>query len=67
MNKRVAKKKYKKALEVMKTSRKTEIGVTIINQIAVEKTGKLCDVMEKRSSLILLKHPKIQYFNAKVD
>lgn len=63
MNKRIAKKKYKKALEVMKTSRKTGIGVAIINQIAVDKNGKQCDVMEKGSRIITLKRPKIQYFN----
>lgn len=63
MNKRIAKKKYKKALEVMKTSKKTGIGVAIINQIAVDKNGKQCDAMEKGSRIITLKRPKIQYFN----
>lgn len=63
MNKRIAKKKYKKALEVIKTSRKTGIEVTIINQIAVDKNGKPCDAMEKESRIITLKRPKIQYFN----
>ena len=63
MNKRIAKKKYKKALEAMKTSKKTGIGVAIINQIAVDKSGKQCDAMEKGSRIITLKRPKIQYFN----
>lgn len=63
MNKRIAKKNIKKALEVMKTSRKTGIGVTIINQICVDKNGKPCDAMEKGSRLITLKRPKIQYIN----
>lgn len=63
MNKRIAKKKYKMALEVMKTSRKTGIGVTIINQIAVDENGRPCDAMEKGSRIIILKRPKIQYFN----
>lgn len=64
MNKRIAKKKYKKALEIIKTSRKTGIGVTIINQIVVDENGKPCDVMEKGSRLITLKRPKIQYFKS---
>ena len=63
MNKRIAKKNIKKALDVMKTSRKTGIGATIVNKIAVDKNGNPCDAMEKGSRLITLKRPKIQYFN----
>lgn len=62
MNKRIAKKKYKKALDIAKTSRKTGIGVVIIGQIFVDENGKQCDAMEKGSRLIILKRPKIQYF-----
>lgn len=63
MNKRIAKKNIKKASEVMKTSRKTGIGVAIINQITVDKNGQPCDAMESGSRLIRLKRPRIQYVN----
>ena len=64
MNKRIAKKKYKKALEIMKTSRKTGITVKIINQISVDTNGKICGAMEKGSRIITLKRPKILYFQS---
>ena len=68
MNKRQGKKRYKKALEIMRTSRKTGIGVTIINHVFVDKNGKQCvamDAMKKGSRMIMLKRPKIQYYKTK--
>jgi len=62
MNKRQAKKNYKKALQIMKTSHQTGLGVKIINQAFVDKNGKMCDAMESDSRFITLKRPKIQYF-----
>ena len=62
MNKRQSKKRYKKALELMKTSRKKRIGVAIINQISVDENEKPCDAMQSGSRMIMLKRPKIQYF-----
>lgn len=61
MNKRIAKKKYKKALELMKNGRETGITVTIINQIYVDENGKTCNPQDKGSRLITLKRPKITY------
>lgn len=61
MNKRVAKKRYKKALEMGKAG----AGVVIINQMSVDKNGKPCDAMEEGSRLITLKRPKIQYYSKK--
>lgn len=64
MNKRIVKKKYKKALEAIKTSRKTGVAVVIINQIFVDENGKPCDAMKKGSRIITLKRPKIQYIKS---
>lgn len=61
MNKRIAKKKYKEALDVMKTSRETGVGVTIVNHCIVDKNGKPCNPQDKGSRFITLKRPKIQY------
>ena len=65
MNKRIAKKRYKRAVEMMKTSRKTGIGVMITNSIPVDKTGKPCEDHKKVAGTIILKRPKIQYFKSK--
>lgn len=65
MNKRQAKKRYKKALEHMKATRKNGIGVMIVNQRIVNKNGKAHDVMQKPQegySLVKLKRPQIRYF-----
>lgn len=61
MNRRIAKKKYKKVLEIMKNSVKTGIGVNIVNQISVDKNGKPCNAMQPGIRLITLKRPRIQY------
>lgn len=62
MNKRIAKKKYKKALEAMKNSVQTGVGVVIVKHNWVDKNGKPCEAMESGSRFITLKRPKIQYF-----
>lgn len=64
MNKRIAKKKYKQALEARRTARKTGISVMIINQIFVDENGKPCDAMKKGSRLITLKRPMIRYIKS---
>lgn len=64
MNKRQSKKRYKKALELIKDSRKKGIGVSIINQISVDENGKPCDAMKRGSRLITLKHPQIRYIKS---
>ena len=64
MNKRIAKKKYKQALEARKTARKMGISVVIINQMIVDKNGKPCDAQEKGSRWITLKRPKIRYIKS---
>lgn len=63
MNKRVAKKKYKKAVEIMKNPKAHGLAaVMIINQACVDKNGQPCDLMEDPNSrMILLKRPKIIY------
>lgn len=63
MNKRVAKKKYKKAIEIMKDPKANGLAaVMIINQVCVDKNGQPCDPMETSNSrMILLKRPKIIY------
>ena len=63
MNKRIAKKKYKKALDVMNTSRRTGTRVLIINQAFVDKNGKPCNPQDEGSRFITFKRPKIQYIN----
>lgn len=65
MNKRQAKKRYKKALELMKASRKNGIGVMIVNQRIVDKNGKSYDVtkeMQEDYHMVKLKRPQIRYF-----
>lgn len=63
MNKRIAKKKYKKAVEIMKDPEVHGLAaVMIINSVCVDKNGQPCDPMEKLNSrMILLKRPKIIY------
>ena len=55
MNRRIAKKKYKTAMELMKTSTKDGYTVSIINQIFVDKNGT------EGARLITLRRPKIVY------
>lgn len=62
MNKRQAKKRYKKAVEFLKAARKEGVGVSITNQIYVDENGKKCDAPQKGGRLIMLKRPQIRYF-----
>lgn len=62
MNKRQSKKRYKKALELIKAGRKADVSVSIINQIYVDGNGKKCDFPQKDGRLIMLKRPQIRYF-----
>lgn len=62
MNKRIVKKQLKKALETIKTSRQTGVGVCIVTHIFVDQNGKQCDATTKNSRYITLQRPKIQYF-----
>ena len=61
MNRRIAKKKYKAAMELMKTSTKDGYTVSIINQIFVDKNGKRCSSETEGARLITLRRPKIVY------
>ena len=63
MNKRIAKKKYKKAVEIMKNPKAHGLAaVMIVNQACVDTNGQPCDPMENPNSrIILLKSPKIIY------
>lgn len=63
MNKRIAKKKYKKAVEIMKNPKAHGLAaVMIVNQACVDTNGQPCDSMENPNSrMILLKRPKIIY------
>lgn len=63
MNKRQAKKKFRKALELMETGRKTGVGGTIINQTIVDKNGKPCSPQQKDARFITLKYPKYSIQN----
>lgn len=60
MNKRQAKKRLKKAIEVMKTSCKSGYEIFIKNQAYVDKYGRECDPTNCFGRLIILKRPKIQ-------
>lgn len=64
MNKRIAKKKYKKALEVLKIGRKTGVGVTITTRAFVDKNGKPCNLEDEGSRFITFKRPKIKYIKS---
>ena len=64
MNKRQAKKRMNKAMEAMKTSRRSGMGVSITTQVFVDRTGKKCDAMQQDARFIILKRPKIQYFKS---
>lgn len=64
MNKRIKKKKYKKALELIKTGRKTGVGVTITNQVFVDKNGKPCNPEDEGSRFITFKRPQIKYIKS---
>lgn len=61
MNKRIAKKNYKKALQTMEAVRKDGVSVSIINQVFVDKNGKECNPEDKGARLITLKRPRIKY------
>ena len=59
MNKRQAKKQYKKTVKLIKTGRSKGISVTIINNGFIDKNGKLCDSEDKDARFITFKYPKI--------
>ena len=61
MNRRIAKKKYKNALERMKTARKDGLSISIINQVFVNENGKECSPSDKGARLITLRRPRIKY------
>lgn len=61
MNKRQAKKRLKKAIEMMKTSRKSGQGIYIKTQAYVDRYGRECDPMNGHGQFIILKRPKILY------
>lgn len=64
MNKRQAKKRYKKALHDMKTGRKRGISVSIINHGYVDKNGKDCSHATEGARLIYFKRPRITYYRS---
>lgn len=61
MNRRIAKKKYKAALQQMTTSVKDGVTVSVVNQIFVDKNGKECSAETEGARLIMLKRPRISY------
>lgn len=63
MNKRIAKKKYKKAVEIIKNPKAHGLAsVMIINQACVDTNGQPCDPRKNPNSRIIhLKRPKIIY------
>lgn len=62
MNKRIAKKKNKRAVEIMKDPKAHGLAaVMIINQVCVDKNGQPCDPMQPDARMIILKRPKIIY------
>lgn len=62
MNKRIAKKKYKKAVEIMKNPKEYGLSAAmIITQICCDENGQPCDPMQPDARMILLKRPKIIY------
>lgn len=65
MNKRIAKKKYKEALEKSQTSAKNGISVSIVNQIFVDQNGKECSPETEGARLIMLRRPRIVYSKGK--
>lgn len=54
MTRRVAKKRYKKALDAMKRPMPGMSAVMIINQAYVDKNGKVCSPMQKGARFITL-------------
>lgn len=62
MNKRIAKKRYKKAIDAMLHGRKVGTSVLIKNMGVVDEHGKECDISEPGARAILFKRPQIQYF-----
>ena len=64
MNKSQSKKTMNKAMEAMKTSRRSGRGVSITTEVFVDRTGKKCDAMQQDARFIILKRPKIQYFKS---
>lgn len=62
MNKRIAKKKFKKALRKMESGRGDGVSVVIKTQTYVDRNGKECDPLETPNArFIHLKRPRIQY------
>ena len=64
MTKRIAKKRYKKALSAMKHPIPGMSAVMIINQTYVDKNGKTCDPMQEDARFITIKRPRIQHVRA---
>lgn len=61
MNKRIAKKRYKKALNAMRYYIPGISMVSITNYIFVDKNGKECDPAQEDARYIKLRRPKIRY------
>lgn len=61
MNKRIAKKRYKKALNAMRHYIPGISMVSITNYIFVDKSGKECDPAQEDARYIKLRRPKIRY------
>lgn len=61
MNKRIAKRKYKQALEIMKNPRKYGTSVMIENHIYCDENGRPCDPLQQNVRYVMLKRPRIIY------
>lgn len=61
MNKRIAKKRYKKALNATRHHIPGISTVSITNYIFVDRNGKECDPAQEDARFIKLRRPKIQY------
>lgn len=62
MNKRIAKKNFKKVFKEMESIRGNGVSVIIKTQVYVNENGKECDPLETQNArFIQLKRPKIQY------
>ena len=64
MNKRIAKKKYKKALESIKDLSRKGVSISIMNQAFVDKNGKPCNPEDEGSRFITFKRPQIKYIKS---
>lgn len=66
MNKRIAKKKLKKAIKDMRNARKTGVAVMITTHAFVNEHGKECSPFDPGARFITYKKPQIKYFSDKV-